>query len=155
MVRVHKLVPREVWETRYEQINDFERTLAESGVIILKFFLHISKEEQQERLLDRERDSRKRGSSRWATGRSATTGTTIPRPMKTPWRAAAHLAPWHIVPADKKWYRNYIVARTIAERLEPYEHGWERTLTDMGKERRQELQAAQIPEREASVEANT
>ena len=64
-------------------------------------------------------------------------------------------APWYVVPADSKSYRNYIVARTIAERLKPYEHAWERTLTDMGKERRQELQAAQIPEREASIEANT
>lgn len=156
VARVHKLVPRGVWQTRYDEINAFEQTLTNSGVILLKFFLHLSKDEQKQRLLAREQDSTKA----W----KLSVGDWQERAYWDDYTAAyedalarcgTSWAPWHIVPADSKSYRNYIVARTIAERLEPYEHAWERTLTDMGKERRQELQAAQIPEREASVEANT
>jgi PPK2 family polyphosphate:nucleotide phosphotransferase len=154
VARVHKLVPRGVWQTRYDEINAFEQTLTNSGVILLKFFLYVSKDEQKQRLLAREQDSTKawklsvgdwQERAYWDDYTAAYEDTLA--------RCGTSWAPWHIVPADSKSYRNYIVARTIAERLEPYEHRWERTLTDMGKERRQELQSAQIPEREASVDS--
>src|SRR5262249_56589690 len=59
IVRVHDLVPKAVWMQRYDQINDFERLLAETGTIIVKFYLHISKKEQRQRLLEREREPAK------------------------------------------------------------------------------------------------
>ncbi|HEU4783289.1 MAG TPA: hypothetical protein VFS83_08115, partial [Ktedonobacterales bacterium] len=62
-------------------------------------------------------------------------------------RCGTSWAPWCIVPADTKWYRDYLVARAIVEKLEPYERAWERTLADLGKQRLRELQEADIPER--------
>ena len=73
---------------RYDHINDFEELLAEHGTIVLKFFLHISKKEQEERLLEREENPRTRGSSTRTTGRSASTGTSTPRPTTRPLGAA-------------------------------------------------------------------
>ncbi|MGE5334569.1 MAG: PPK2 family polyphosphate kinase [Nitrososphaerota archaeon] len=152
VVRVHKLVPRDVWQARYGEINDFERTLTNSGVILLKFFLHISKKEQKQRLLEREQEADKS----W----KLSVGDWQERAYWDDYAAAyedalarcgTSWAPWHIVPADAKWYRNYAIARAIVERLEPYEHLWERALTKMGKARLRELREARIPEREAAI----
>jgi PPK2 family polyphosphate:nucleotide phosphotransferase len=149
--RVHKLAPRAVWQARYGEINAFEQMLTNNGVIVLKFFLHISKDEQKRRLLAREQESNKS----WKLA----VGDWQERAFWSEYTAAyedalarcgTSWAPWHIVPADAKWYRNYAVARTIVERLEPYERGWERTLVDVGKQRLRELEAAHIPERETA-----
>jgi PPK2 family polyphosphate:nucleotide phosphotransferase len=148
VARVHKLVPRAVWQQRYGAINDFEQILTNNGVILLKFFLHISKEEQKERLLAREQDT----SKAW----KLTAGDWQEREYWDEYVAAyqdalarcgTSWAPWYIVPSDAKWYRDYVIARTIVEQLEPYEHTWERALTDLGKQRLRELQEAHIPER--------
>lgn len=119
VVRVANLAPREVWEPRYDQINAFEQHLAECGVTILKFFLHISKHEQKQRLLDRLAEPDKR----WKFSR----GDLVVREQwdaymrayedaltrcNTPW------APWHIVPANHKWYRNLVIAQTLVSTLE-------------------------------------
>ena len=154
IVRVHKLVPRGVWQGRYSEINAFERMLTDNGVILLKFFLHISKDEQRERLLAREQDPVKawklnvddwRERARWDEYTAAYEEALA--------RCGTSWAPWHIVPADAKWYRNYVLARAIVERLEPYEHAWERTLSEMGNQRLAEIQAARIPEREDALNA--
>ncbi|HET8906300.1 MAG TPA: PPK2 family polyphosphate kinase [Ktedonobacterales bacterium] len=146
--RVHKLAPRAVWQARYGEINAFEQMLTNSGVIVLKFFLHISKDEQKRRLLAREQEPNK--SWKLAVGdwqeRAFWSAYTAAYEDALA-RCGTSWAPWHIVPADAKWYRNYAVARTIVERLEPYERGWERTLVDVGKQRLHELEAAHIPER--------
>ena len=122
VVRVHNLVPKAVWKKRYEQINDFERMLAESGTTILKFFLHISKEEQRERLQSRIDEPAKRWKFQhgdleerklWAQYQKAYE-EAIER-TSTSW------APWYVVPADRKWYRNHVVARTLCETLESLE----------------------------------
>ena len=68
-------------------------------------------------------------------------------------RCGTSWAPWQIVPADAKWYRNYVIARAIVERLDPYEHAWRRTLSEMGAERLAELHSASIPERAAALDA--
>lgn len=152
VVRVHKLAPRDVWQARYSEINDFERTLTNSGVILLKFFLHISKNEQKQRLLEREQEadkSWKLSAGDWQERAYWDDYTAAYEDALA--RCGTSWAPWHIVPADAKWYRNYAIARAIVERLEPYEHLWERALTRMGKERLRELREARIPEREAAI----
>jgi PPK2 family polyphosphate:nucleotide phosphotransferase len=118
VVRVHELVPREVWKARYQQINDFEKLLVQSGTIVLKFFLHISKGEQKSRLEERLTDpmrqwklSRKDVEERryWSAYRTAY--EAVLTRCSTPW------APWHLVPANHKWYRNLVVAETIVQAL--------------------------------------
>lgn len=119
VVRVHQLVPRPVWSMRYDQINAFERMLTENGVTILKFFLHISKEEQQARLLDRLHDPLKNWKfqvgdleerKRWDDYTEAYADALE--------RCSTGCAPWYLVPADRKSTRNLLVARTVVETLE-------------------------------------
>lgn len=116
--RVHELVPKKVWTARYDQINDFERMLATNGVIILKFFLHISREEQKRRLLERVTDETKNWKFRegdlddranWDRFTKAYHGVLANTSKK--W------APWYVVPADDDDVRNWLVARTIADTL--------------------------------------
>ena len=116
--RVHDLVPESVWSRRYDQINDFEKLLAQSGVMILKFFLHISREEQRERLLERLHDPTKV----WKCSPS----DFAERPLWDAYqrayedalsRCSTKWAPWHIIPANKKWYRNLAVSAIIVDTL--------------------------------------
>jgi PPK2 family polyphosphate:nucleotide phosphotransferase len=118
VVRVNELVPRPVWQRRYEQINAFEKTLAEEGTTILKFFLHISKKEQKERLLDRLQEPHKQWKfslgdlktrARWNDYQLAY--QDVLNLTSTEW------APWYIVPSDKKWYRNLVVASVLVDTL--------------------------------------
>jgi len=119
VVRVHGLVPENVWRNRYHQINDFERMLSESGTVILKFFLHIGKDEQRARLQARVDDPTKR----WKFEH----GDLDERKLWNDYQAAyeeaiertsTKYAPWIIVPADKKWVRNYVVAQAMTDALE-------------------------------------
>jgi PPK2 family polyphosphate:nucleotide phosphotransferase len=119
VVRVHELVPPEVWKARYDQINDFERLLADSGTTILKFFLHIDADEQKERLRARLDDP----SKRWKFRK----GDLAERKLWPQYveayedalsRTSTEHAPWTIVPANKKWYRNLVVATVLVEALE-------------------------------------
>jgi polyphosphate kinase 2 (PPK2 family) len=119
VVRVHKLVPEEVWQARYEHINHFERLLADSGVIILKFYLHISKEEQRERLQKRLEQPEKR----WKFNpedlkERALWGDYMRAFEEALTRCSTEAAPWYIVPANKKWYRDVAISETILETLE-------------------------------------
>ncbi|HJU68738.1 MAG TPA: PPK2 family polyphosphate kinase [Gemmatimonadaceae bacterium] len=118
VVRVRGLVPRSAWAKRYDQINDFERMLTENGVTILKFFLHISREEQKDRLLARLEDPSKQWKFKegdvaerelW-DGYTAAYRDTLKK-CSTPW------APWYIVPANKKKVRDYLVAQTVVDTL--------------------------------------
>jgi PPK2 family polyphosphate:nucleotide phosphotransferase len=119
VVRVKKLVPEAVWKKRYEQINRFERLLADNRVVLLKFFLHISPEEQAERLGDRQHDPEKRWKfnpgdledrNLWGEFMAAY-GEAITR-CNTAW------APWYVIPSDRKWYRNWAVSRILVETME-------------------------------------
>jgi PPK2 family polyphosphate:nucleotide phosphotransferase len=133
-VRVHKLVPRSQWEKRYEQINHFESLLAASGTVILKFFLHISKEEQAERLRARETDPMKAwklSTSDWPEHALYDEYTGAYEDALT--RCSTDIAPWYIVPADHKWFRNLAVAHTIVSVLEPYADRWRSETVRRGK----------------------
>lgn len=119
VVRVNELAPKKVWKKHYDQINDFERLLADSGTRILKFYLHISKDEQKQRLLDRLADPEKRW--KFSIG---------DLPVRERWddymqayedlleRCNTQYAPWFIVPANHKWYRDLVVMRAIVGALE-------------------------------------
>jgi PPK2 family polyphosphate:nucleotide phosphotransferase len=142
VVRVHGLVPEPVWRARYRQINDFERLLVENNTILLKFFLHISKKEQEERLLEREQEHEKawklsagdwRERERWDEYMAAYDDALEV--------CSTEQAPWQIVPSDRKWFRNYAVAKTIVEALQPYKAGWLDYLKRLGEERKAELEA--------------
>lgn len=118
-VRVRKLVEPEVWQSRFEHINAFERLLTDEHTIVLKFFLHISKSYQKERLVRRlersdkiwkfnpgDLDDRKR----WDQFQDAY-GEAISR-------CSTADAPWYVVPAERRWFRDLIVMQTVVDRLE-------------------------------------
>lgn len=119
VARVNHLVPAKVWEARFEQINEFEGMLAASGVVILKFFLHVSRAEQKQRLLDRLSDRTKNWKFRagdlddrakWPAYTSAYRDALQ--------RCSTEWAPWFVIPADDKRVRNWLIAREIARALD-------------------------------------
>lgn len=119
IVRVHSLVPKSVWSKRYDQINGFERMLAESGVTILKFFLHISRDEQRERLQARLDDPTKRWKFQHGDLDERKKWNAYMRAYEDAIeRTSTKWAPWTIVPANRKWVRNWIVARAVVDALE-------------------------------------
>jgi len=119
IVRVHKLVPKSVWGQRYQQINDFERMLTDNGTTVLKFFLHISKEEQKKRFEARIQDPSRNWKlslpdfqerQHWDDYTAAYEDALS--------KCSTKEAPWYVIPANKKWFRNYLVAELIAKALE-------------------------------------
>jgi PPK2 family polyphosphate:nucleotide phosphotransferase len=119
VVKVRGLVPADEIEQRYAQINDFERMLTENGTRILKFMLHISKERQAERLRDRLEDPTKH----WKFDPGDLEDRALWDEFMAAYETAltrcstAH-APWHVVPADRKWVRNAVIARIVRATLE-------------------------------------
>ncbi len=119
IVRVKNLIPEKVWRQRYEHINNFERLLADSGVTIVKFFLYISKAEQAERFRDRQQTPEKQWKfspgdleerKRWDDYMAAFVDALT----------ACHTAyaPWYIIPANHKWYRNLVISQILVETME-------------------------------------
>ena len=118
IVRVEQLVSEQIWRQRYEQINEFERYLTDTGTTILKFFLNISKEEQKQRFQARLEDKDKQ----WKF-------SVLDLAKREQWndymqayedvlnRCTTEAAPWYAIPADQKWYRNLAVVRTIVETM--------------------------------------
>jgi PPK2 family polyphosphate:nucleotide phosphotransferase len=140
VARVHNLVTREVWKQRYDQINDFERLLAQNNTLLLKFFLHISKDEQEERLLDREKDIEKSWKLAVGDWKEREYWDEYVKAYEDALsRCGTREAPWHIVPANKKWYRNYVVGQTILEQLEPLAKDWRKSLRQRGEQALAEL----------------
>jgi PPK2 family polyphosphate:nucleotide phosphotransferase len=142
VVRVHKLARKEIWRRRYEQINAFERLLSDSATIILKFYLHISKEEQRERLLKREKEplkSWKLSVNDWKEREYWDDYTAAYEDALN--RCSTKHAPWFIVPADKKWFRNLAVAETLRNALAPFRKSWLEKVTEVGKERKKAIDA--------------
>lgn len=134
VVRVRELVPEPVWSKRYGQINDFERMLTENGTVILKFFLHVSRAEQTERLRERvedptknwkfnagDLDERKLWDSYTGAYRDAL------------WKCSTELAPWYVVPADSNKARNYLIAKRIVTTLEAMDLEYPKPKTDLGQ----------------------
>ena len=140
VVRVHELVPRSLWKERYDHIADFEELLAEHGTIVLKYFLHISKQEQKKRLLERESDPKaawKLNANDWKEREYWDEYTEAYEDAIS--KTAAPHAPWTIVPADAKWYRNLVIAESIVEALRERRANWKKTLDAMARKRRAEL----------------
>jgi PPK2 family polyphosphate:nucleotide phosphotransferase len=119
VVRVRGYEQEERWRKRYDQINHFERMLTEEGTVILKFFLHISKEEQRVRLQERVDDPAKRWKFHKRDLEDRALWDDYQRAFEDMVeRCNTEQAPWHVIPGDKNWYRNLLVARTIVARLE-------------------------------------
>lgn len=119
VVRVAKLVPEEVWAKRYDHINEFERLLSDSGVTMVKFFLHISKEEQAQRFRERQQTP----SKQW----KFSPGDLEVRKQWDDYQAAyedaltkcnTKYAPWYVVPTNRNWYRNWVVSDTLVKTME-------------------------------------
>lgn len=118
IVRVHNLVPETVWRPRYKMINDFERMLNETGTTVLKFYLHISKEEQRERFQDRIDEP----SKNWKFSMEDLEKRELWNDYMAAYeemlnKTTTELAPWYVIPADQKWYRNLAVTRLLVEKL--------------------------------------
>lgn len=146
--RVKSLVPEAVWSRRYDQINDFERLLTASDTVLLKFFLYISKEEQKERLLKREEDPTKAwklSAGDWIERRSWDAYIAAYQDALN--RCATPDAPWYVVPADRKWYRDLMIAEALVETLRPYRQGWLDHLAARGEAARAELLAVREDDR--------
>jgi PPK2 family polyphosphate:nucleotide phosphotransferase len=125
VVRVHDLVPPDEWEKRYELINAWEAAQAAAGVTFLKVFLHISYDEQRERLLARIDDPRKH----WKVNpgdidERALWGKYREAYAEVLRRCSTDVAPWYVIPADRKWYRNWALSHLILETLEEMDPQW-------------------------------
>jgi PPK2 family polyphosphate:nucleotide phosphotransferase len=119
VVRVRELVPEERWRRRYQHINDFERLLTDEGTTIVKLFLHISSEEQRARLQARLDDP----SKRWKFRQGDLDDRKLWPKFQTAYeealsRTSTDNAPWYVVPANRKWYRNLVVSSILIDTLE-------------------------------------
>lgn len=134
IVRVLKLQPPSVWRGRYEQINQFEKLLVANNVVLLKFFLHISKEEQAERLNARIEDPTKNWKfqpedlkmrAHWGKFMQAYEAAIN--------QCSTSYAPWHIIPANRKWYRDYLIAKIVVKAMEEMNLRWPKPHEDLSK----------------------
>ncbi len=134
VVRVHGLVPEATWKRRYAQINDFERLLVEEGTLILKFFLHIDLQEQKERLQARLNDPTKRWKfnpgdlkerARWDEYMAAYEDVLE--------KTSSEYAAWYVVPANKKWYRNLVIASVLVDALKKLDMHYPQPVEDLSR----------------------
>ncbi|GAC1565236.1 MAG: polyphosphate kinase 2 family protein [Ktedonobacteraceae bacterium] len=135
VARVHQLVPKSVWSDRYKEINNFEKLLANNSTIILKFFLHISYDEQDQRLLAREQDKDKA----WKIAASDWEDRKYWHDYQRAYedalsKCSTDEAPWFIVPANHKWYRNLAISHTLAHTMHKYKDEWKDQLEKRGKQ---------------------
>ncbi len=136
--RVHKVVAKPVWSKRYGMIDHFEAGLAEHGTLVLKFFLHISKEEQLRRFRHRLDDPDRR----WKISESDYTERERWDEYMAAYedalsRCSTEAAPWYVIPADHKWFRNLAVSSIVAERLEALKMRYPEPTADLEKLRRE------------------
>jgi PPK2 family polyphosphate:nucleotide phosphotransferase len=134
ITRVRGLISKQEWNERYKQINHFEKTLTENGVVILKFFLHISKQAQKERLQTRLEDPAKN----WKFSENDLKERKYWGDYTQAYEGMLHAcstdaAPWFIVPSDKKWFRNLVVSEVINETLATMKLKLPPPLTDVRK----------------------
>jgi PPK2 family polyphosphate:nucleotide phosphotransferase len=116
VVRVHGEVPRKVWQARYNQINDFEKMLSKNNVVILKFFLHISKEEQARRLMRRIEDPRRNWKMSPADLQERKHWDDyVAAYEEALTRCSTERAAWYVIPSNKKWFRNLAVSQIIVD----------------------------------------
>jgi len=119
VVRVHDLVPKEVWSTRYEQINEFEQHLIEHDTYILKFLLHISKEEQLRRFKQRLDDPKRRWKISEADYAEREYWESYEEAYEEAlYKCSTDKAPWFVIPSDQKWFRNLAISQIIVETMQ-------------------------------------
>jgi PPK2 family polyphosphate:nucleotide phosphotransferase len=134
IVRVLKMAPVAVWRERYEQINHFEQMLAANGVVVLKFFLHISREEQAERLRARIADPNKNWKFQVDDLKMRAHWWKFQKAYEDAINCCnTQEAPWHIIPADRKWYRDYVVAKAVVKAMEGMKLKWPKPREDLSK----------------------
>jgi len=119
VVRVKSLVPKKVWEKRYQQIVDFERMLSDEGTTVLKFFLHISKDEQKARFMERIEKEHKQ----WKFNPNDITERQYWDDYMSAFEDAINktstsFAPWYVIPANRNWYRDYVISKVLVDCLE-------------------------------------
>jgi PPK2 family polyphosphate:nucleotide phosphotransferase len=146
VVRVHDLVPKDVWSKRYDLINAFERDLTENGTHILKFFLHISPEEQLERFKQRLDDP----SRHWKISDSDYAEREhwpayIAAYDEALARTSTKHAPWYVIPSNHKWFRNLAVSKIVVETVESLGMKLPAPTVDIEEIRRKYHQAAKQP----------
>ena len=144
IVRVHKLVPKNVWSRRYDQINGFEQFLVDNKVQVLKFYLHISKEEQLARFKDRLDDPAKQ----WKVSEADYAERKFWDDYMEAYedalsRCSTEHAPWFVIPANHKWFRNLAVARIVVEHLESLNMNVPKPTVDIEQIRREYYAAKQ------------
>jgi PPK2 family polyphosphate:nucleotide phosphotransferase len=137
VVRVHDLVPKDVWEKRYELINDFERNLVDANTTVLKFFLHMSKHEQLKRFKERLDDPERQ----WKISEADYTEREYWAQYTQAYedvleRTSTPNAPWFVIPSDHKWFRNLAVSKIVVEALESLKLGLPPTTVDIDQIRR-------------------
>jgi PPK2 family polyphosphate:nucleotide phosphotransferase len=140
VARVHKLVPEKVWNQRYAEINHFEQLLANSRTIILKFFLYISSDEQERRLLAREQDKDKAWKlsvADWAERKYWDAYQEAYEDALS--YCSTNAAPWYIVPSNHKWFRNLAVAQMLVHTMRKYQDEWKADLEARGEQNLAEL----------------
>jgi PPK2 family polyphosphate:nucleotide phosphotransferase len=148
VVRVKGLVPEPVWKERYRLIEAFERTLATGNCIILKYFLHIARAEQKERLLEREEDPTNAWKLNVEDWKERELWDDFTRAYEDAiGKCASADAPWVVVPANAKWYRNLVIAESLAAALRPLRKHWRDTLDEEGKIGRRDLKEWRAAER--------
>ncbi len=119
VVRVHDIVPKQVWSKRYDEINAFEELLTSSGTTILKFFLWIDRDEQKARFQDRLDDPAKRWKFRLGDlDERKLWDSYVAADEEVLRRCSTDAAPWYVIPANKKWFRNLAIAEILADTLE-------------------------------------
>jgi len=146
VARVHQLVPEKVWTQRYKEIKHFEKLLVNSGTIILKFYLHISMDEQERRLLAREQDRDKAwklSASDWAERKYWHDYQQAYEDALS--ECSTEESPWFIVPANHKWYRNTAIAHTIVHTMHQFKDEWKADLEARGQQELELLQKMRHP----------
>ncbi len=133
-VRIRKLTPKSIWSKRYTQINEFERFLYENNTKIIKFFLYISKDEQKKKLEERIKNPLKQ----WKITESDLTEPAyydqyIEAYEEVLWKCSTDWAPWYIIPANTKWFRNFVVAQIITNTLESMKLSFPKPNFDISK----------------------
>jgi PPK2 family polyphosphate:nucleotide phosphotransferase len=131
--RVHELVPKEKWRARYDSINAFERLLSDNDTLVVKFYLHVTRKEQYERLLEREKGPRTAWKLSAGDWRELPLWNETTRAYEEALeRCSSKELPFYLVPADKKWFRNLAVVERLVHTLRPLREGWLAHLEEMG-----------------------
>jgi PPK2 family polyphosphate:nucleotide phosphotransferase len=132
--RVLRLVPRKVWRKRYGQIVEFERMLVENRVVLLKFYLHISREVQAERFKERLANPKKNWKFSHADLTTRQHWDEYIDAYEDMLNATSHAAaPWHLVPADRNWYRDHVIATAAVRAMERLHLKWPKSSEDLSK----------------------